>query len=193
MVRVRAIVESDSISQGALWAFDPQKAAKNAVGCTNRGTIHFVEHSALVTLGPTMKTFENKTVLITGGASGIGKATAIAFGKEGANVVVSAAALLRESRSPGKSLQPAEVPCMCRPMSDVSRYYCARRKDRRRLRGAARRVQQRRHRGPVRPAHHRADGRALPSGLRCQHPRRVAVDEARDPGHASVRWWSHRE
>jgi NAD(P)-dependent dehydrogenase (short-subunit alcohol dehydrogenase family) len=36
-----------------------------------------------------MKTFENKTVLITGGASGIGKATAIAFGKEGANVVVS--------------------------------------------------------------------------------------------------------
>ena len=36
-----------------------------------------------------MKTFENKTVLITGGASGIGKATAIAFGKEGANVIVS--------------------------------------------------------------------------------------------------------
>jgi NAD(P)-dependent dehydrogenase (short-subunit alcohol dehydrogenase family) len=36
-----------------------------------------------------MKTFENRTVLITGGASSIGKATAIAFGKEGANVVVS--------------------------------------------------------------------------------------------------------
>ena len=37
----------------------------------------------------TMKTFENKTVLVTGGTSGIGKATAIAFSREGANVVVS--------------------------------------------------------------------------------------------------------
>jgi NAD(P)-dependent dehydrogenase (short-subunit alcohol dehydrogenase family) len=36
-----------------------------------------------------MKTFQNKTVVITGGTSGIGKATALAFAREGANVVVS--------------------------------------------------------------------------------------------------------
>ena len=36
-----------------------------------------------------MRTFENKTVVITGGTSGIGKATALAFSQEGANVVVS--------------------------------------------------------------------------------------------------------
>ncbi len=35
------------------------------------------------------KLFENKVVLITGGTSGIGRATAVAFGREGAKVVVS--------------------------------------------------------------------------------------------------------
>src|SRR5690606_13630313 len=35
-----------------------------------------------------MKKLENKTALITGSDSGIGQATAIAFAKEGANVVV---------------------------------------------------------------------------------------------------------
>ncbi len=35
------------------------------------------------------KTFENKVVLITGGTSGIGRVTAIAFAREGAKVVVS--------------------------------------------------------------------------------------------------------
>jgi len=35
-----------------------------------------------------MKRFENKVVFITGGASGIGKAAAIAAAAEGANVVI---------------------------------------------------------------------------------------------------------
>jgi NAD(P)-dependent dehydrogenase (short-subunit alcohol dehydrogenase family) len=35
------------------------------------------------------KTFENKVVLVTGGTSGIGRATALAFAREGASVVVS--------------------------------------------------------------------------------------------------------
>ncbi|OPY73655.1 MAG: Levodione reductase [Syntrophorhabdus sp. PtaU1.Bin058] len=36
-----------------------------------------------------MKTFKNKVALITGGGSGIGQATALAFAKEGARVVVA--------------------------------------------------------------------------------------------------------
>src|ERR1700677_2232586 len=35
------------------------------------------------------KTFQNKVVLITGGTSGIGRATAVAFAKEGAIVAIS--------------------------------------------------------------------------------------------------------
>lgn len=34
------------------------------------------------------KEFEGKTVLITGGATGIGRATALAFAENGANLVI---------------------------------------------------------------------------------------------------------
>jgi NAD(P)-dependent dehydrogenase (short-subunit alcohol dehydrogenase family) len=36
-----------------------------------------------------MKTYQNKVVLVTGAGSGIGKASALAFGREGASVIVS--------------------------------------------------------------------------------------------------------
>ena len=36
-----------------------------------------------------MKKFENKTIFITGGLSGIGKACAIAAAKEGANIAIA--------------------------------------------------------------------------------------------------------
>ena len=56
----------------------------------------------------TMKRLENKTAIVTGGNSGIGKATAILFAKEGADLVLCARrkeALDRsEERRVGKSV-----------------------------------------------------------------------------------------
>lgn len=37
-----------------------------------------------------MTEFKNKTIFITGGSTGLGKATAIEFAKAGANVVITA-------------------------------------------------------------------------------------------------------
>jgi NAD(P)-dependent dehydrogenase (short-subunit alcohol dehydrogenase family) len=53
-----------------------------------------------------MKRFEKKVCLVTGAGSGIGAATALAFAKEGANVVVAdvneEAAKLRNRMKPKK-------------------------------------------------------------------------------------------
>ena len=47
------------------------------------------ETEVLESKGNTMNTFANKVALVTGGTSGIGSATALAFAREGAKVVVS--------------------------------------------------------------------------------------------------------
>jgi NAD(P)-dependent dehydrogenase (short-subunit alcohol dehydrogenase family) len=47
------------------------------------------EFNVLFNPGGSMKTFENKVVIVTGASSGIGRATALAFGQEGAKVIVS--------------------------------------------------------------------------------------------------------
>jgi NAD(P)-dependent dehydrogenase (short-subunit alcohol dehydrogenase family) len=64
-----------------------------------------------------MKAFENKTVVITGGTSGIGKATALAFSEQGANVVVSGRRISEGEMLFGKLLRPAEMPSSCEQMS----------------------------------------------------------------------------
>jgi NAD(P)-dependent dehydrogenase (short-subunit alcohol dehydrogenase family) len=64
-----------------------------------------------------MKTFENKTVVITGGTSGIGKATAVAFSQHGANVVVSGRRILKAKMLSARLPLPAERPSSSKQMS----------------------------------------------------------------------------
>jgi NAD(P)-dependent dehydrogenase (short-subunit alcohol dehydrogenase family) len=66
-----------------------KKADGSGVGEPSHVVCKLADGAIQATLSATMKTFENKTVVITGVTSGIGKATALAFSEQGANVVVS--------------------------------------------------------------------------------------------------------
>ena len=148
-----------------------------------------------------MKTFENKTVLITGGTSGIGKAAALAFAKEGANVVVSGRRVA-EGEEVSRGITSAGGSALF-VRADVSREDDIVALVEKTV-GAF---------GALHIAFNNAgiEGkfglltteqtvgsglsmrRALRSSLRHQHSRGVAVDETRNPGNASIRWWSYRQ
>lgn len=69
--------------------------------------------------------FNDKTILITGGASGIGRATAMIFAREGANVIVAdidgdgAAAVAAEARQSNVGAAPVTVDVTDRPAVDA--------------------------------------------------------------------------
>ena len=46
-----------------------------------------------------MKRFAGKTAIVTGGASGIGKTTAISLAKEGANIVIATSTIVDKARA----------------------------------------------------------------------------------------------
>ena len=122
---------------------------------------------------------EQPVVLITGALTGIGRATAIAFAKSGASVVVSgrredagkalrsrtALARRRSRIHPGRRAQRRRSPPSRRP-------------DGRALRPPRCRGQQCRHRRPARPDH-RPDRRKLRRDVRHQRARHAPEHEAR--------------
>jgi NAD(P)-dependent dehydrogenase (short-subunit alcohol dehydrogenase family) len=65
-----------------------------------------------------MKTLENKVALVTGGTSGIGKATALAFGKAGAKVVFSGRRE-KEGEDTANLIRQSDADCLF-VQSDVS-------------------------------------------------------------------------
>ena len=49
--------------------------------------------------------FEGKTVIITGGASGIGKATALAFAEQGANIVIVTSTIMDKAAKLARQIE----------------------------------------------------------------------------------------
>lgn len=68
-----------------------------------------------------MNTFAGKVALVTGGSSGIGRATAIKFGEQGARVVVAARREKEGNETVEMIRKAGGEGCLSEPMSGLPR------------------------------------------------------------------------